>query len=490
MKEIKIRSNILILLIFIVGFYFRFIGISQNLSYWNDESHTALMSRGILDFGKPITAIGINNGIYQIAQYYLTAVSLLIFGITEFAGRLPSVITGSVLIVLGYLSTKKILDSKKAIVVSFLLAFSQIQLAWSTQLRPYIWLEMFTLLVIYYLYKYLKSKTIFGKNIAISILLSVISILFHGTGLLNLLIVSFVFLYKTIKLKKYKYLLLLPAVGIIGFLVIFNSFAGGWELIKKALFPFYFSTLHYRIFLTHNYLWLLAGLFIGFFTLLRKNKELAILLGGSIFLIFFMAIFKINPNYVRYSLPVFPLMYILFAEGVVSVIEKITKKEYLKWLLIILTFVLLNQTGKFVFWPKHYYSINADVRENPIVDYKLAFSKIKNLITDKNNVIVMDAWNDRVPWYLPGQKFVFLIKDGLGKIDPVYGEKMIGTVEEFVSEQLQYKTGIVIVEDWESLTPEDVKEYVRKNLKFEFTIQDLPYNENDHWGISVYSWGI
>ncbi|HCR36159.1 MAG: hypothetical protein UR19_C0008G0012 [Candidatus Nomurabacteria bacterium GW2011_GWF1_31_48] len=493
MKNKNINKHLIKIIIAIVLFfysYFNLFSISSNLSFWNDESHTALMARGILEYGKPITLVGVGNGIYQIALYYVTALSFKIFEVSEFSGRFPSVIAGTILVTLGYFLSKKIFDAKKAIVVSFLLAFSQIQLAWSTQLRPYIWLELFTLLAIYYLYKYLKSKIIFDKNIAISILLSVISILFHGTGLLNLLIVSFVFLYKTTKLKKYKYLLALPAVGIIGFLVIFNSFAGGWELIKKVLFQFYFSPLHYRIFLTHNYLWLIVGVFIGFFTLLKKNKELAILLGGSIFLIFFMAIFKINPNYVRYSLPAFPLMYLLFAEGVGSMVDRLTKKKYMRWVLILLVFAMLSLTGKFVFWPKYYYSINADVRENPIVDYKLAFSRIKDLIKDKHDVLVIDAWNDRVPWYLPGQEYVmanFATPEGA---DPVYGEKFVGTLDGIREEISNHQSGVVIVEDWQSFMSDEIKEYVRKNLKFEFTVQNLPYNENDHWGISIYSWGI
>ncbi|EKD42900.1 MAG: hypothetical protein ACD_72C00538G0001, partial [uncultured bacterium] len=94
-------------------------------------------------------------------------------------------------------------------------------------------------------------------------------------------------------------------------------------------------------------------------------------------------------------------MYLLFAEGVGSMVDRLTKKKYMRWVLILLVFAMLSLTGKFVFWPKYYYSINADVRENPIVDYKLAFSRIKDLIKDKHDVLVIDAWNDRVPWYLP-----------------------------------------------------------------------------------------
>ncbi len=131
------------------------------------------------------------------------------------------------------------------------------------------------------------------------------------------------------------------------------------------------------------------------------------------------------------------------------------------------------------------------MRENPIVDYKYAYGRIREMIKDRDSLVVLDAWNDRVPWYLPGQKFVLLADpEKFGKIDPVFGEEVTNSVDKIISLQNEYKSGIAIVEDWESQTPEYLKEYIRKNLKFEFTVQDLPGNENDHWGISIYSWGI
>ena len=482
---------LIVSILIIAGLFFRLKGISSNHSFWNDESHVAIMARGVLEYGRPITPAGYSTGIYQIILYYITALSFKIFGISEFTGRLPSVLAGAELVITGYFIAKKLFSLRTATIVAFLLTFSQIQLAWSTQLRPYIWLELFTLLISYFLYQYIKSPwKLLDKYFIYSVTVSLLSCLFHGTGILNLAIVGLIFMYKIIKYKKYVYISVLPLLIITGVWVVYRSMGGGWGFVHHVIFKIYFSPLHYRIFLTHNYLWLIFGASIGFFTLYRRNKELAVLLGGSDVFIFAIAIFKINPRYVRYSLPAFPLMYLLFAEGVVSVIDKVTKRECLRWLLVILTVALLSLTGKFVFWPKYYYSINADMRENPIVDYKFAFAKIQNLIKDKKDVIVMDAWNDRVPWYLPGQKYIFLFKDGAGKIDPVFGEKILGTIKEFEAEKKLYESGIVIVEDWESLMNEDIKEYVRKNLKFEFTVQDLPYNENDHWGISVYSWGI
>lgn len=488
MKKIE---TYLLVIILMFGLIFRIIGIQENLSFWNDESQVALMSRGILEYGKPVTAIGVGGGIYQLALYYVTALSFKVSEVSEWAGRFPSVVAGLMLIILGFFVGKKLFNTKVAIVVSLLLSFSQIQLAWSTQLRPYIWLELFTLLNIYYLYRYLKNgHEAIDRSLVMAILVSGVSLLFHGTGLLNVLVIFLVFLYKLLSTRQYKYFLLLPIFLFASYFVIFNSFAGKWDDISRLLFQFYFSPLHYRIFLTHNYFWLLIGSFIGFVALLRRNTILALLLGGSILLIFLIAIFKISPNYVRYSLPAFPLMSILFAQGVVSVTDRITKKESLRWLLIVLTFALLSLTGKFIFWPKYYYSINADMRENPIVDYKLAFAKIKDLTKDKADVLVVDAWNDRVPWYLPGQEFVMVNFASPTGIDATYGEKLVGNLDGIKAEIEQHTSGVVIVEDWQSLMSEDIKEYVRKNLKFEFTIQDLPYNEGDHWGISVYSWGI
>jgi len=482
--------NIIVIALVTISFVFKITGISKNLSYWNDESHVALLSRGLLEYGVPQTANGYSTGPYQILQYVVTAFSMSIFGITEWTARLPSVVASTALVIFGVLLSKKMIGEKVSFVVLILLAFSQIQLAWGTQLRPYVWLELFTLLVVYFEYEYLNNHNkIFDRNLGFAVTLSLIAALFHGTGLLNLVIVLVGIICKAIELKKYSFLFAIPLFLVVIGLLFYTSFSGNMDAIWSTLFKVYFSPLHYRIFLTHNYLWLLIGSFIGFVTLFKSNRELALLLGGSIVFIFAIAIFKINPNYIRYSLPAFPLMYILFANGMVSVLEKITKKEFLSYLLIILVLALLSRTGKIIIWPKYYYSINSDMTENPIVDYKQAFENIKHLIKDKQDTLIIDAWNDRVPWYLPNQEFV-VTNNSVKGIDPVFGEKFIGSIDEVKNEIASHKTGVVIVEDWQSFMSEEIKEYVRKNLKYEFTVQDLPYNENDHWGISVYSWGI
>src|SRR3989344_5337751 len=93
-------THIFIFLCVMFGFWFRYEGIVKNLSFWNDEIHTAIFSRAILWQGAPVTEIGASTGLYQSAFYYATAASFSLFGLTEFAGRLPSVLVGSLFIIL------------------------------------------------------------------------------------------------------------------------------------------------------------------------------------------------------------------------------------------------------------------------------------------------------------------------------------------------------------------------------------------------------
>lgn len=151
---------ITLLIIITVGLYFRIVGIQKNLSFWNDESHAAIYSRGVAQTGLPRDTEGRGRGIYQIGLYYVTGASFKLIGISQTSGRLPSVAVGTILIGAMYFVTKKVTKRElPALLASFLMAFSQIQLAWSTQLRPYIWLELFSLLVFYLGFRSLESKS-------------------------------------------------------------------------------------------------------------------------------------------------------------------------------------------------------------------------------------------------------------------------------------------------------------------------------------------
>ncbi len=480
-------------IIVIAGFYFRYTGIVKQLSYWNDESHTAMYARGILETGKAVNPGGGSTKLYQIAMYYVTAGSFELLGTNEFAGRISSVIVGTLLIGMVFYVTKKMTDNRIALFAAAMTSFSQIQLAWSTQLRPYIWLELFTVLVIYFCYLYIQHRRQFvDRYMLYAFICTGISYFFHTTSLMNLVLIAIAVLIKSVYEKKYKFILLvIPIAGIfMGSLYIM------YHTVFDLIFRFEHDILHYRIFITQNYKWLVAGCLLGAILMFRKHRNLSILLSVSIITIFVMANFKIQSNYVRYSLTAFPLMYILFASGVFYAIDLVNgyikKQQYtiLVTLIIIgISLIYPLKKQKILVTPKYYYTINEDMRENPIVDYKSAFRKIGDLIGDRKDVLVLDAWNDRVPWYMPHQRFIFVNRDNTTK-DPIYGEETISTVAQFEKLKQENRAGIVIVENWESQTAPAVQDFFRKTLNHEFDVNNLPYNEDDKWSISVYSWGI
>ncbi len=489
------RSTIFIIIILVIaGFYFRYTGIVKQLSYWNDESHAAIYARGLVEEGRAVNPAGGTTGLYQSALYAVTAVSFKLFGVSEFTGRLPSVLAGTALILLVYYVTKKMLDDRIALFASAITSFSQTQLAWSTQLRPYIWLELCAVGVIYFCYLHIQHRRRFlDWYLLYAFIFTGISFFFHTTGLMNIIIIALAIIIKSIYEKKYVWILLLiPVAGL---------FVGALYLMYHTAFNLIFrfenDTLHYRIFLTQNYKWLVAGSILGAALMFRKHRNFAVFLSLSIIAIFAMAIFKIQSNYVRYSLTAFPLMYILFAAGVFYTIDLIN--EYIKHsrYTFVIAIVMIGialaypiKKQKILLMPQYYYTINADMRENPIVDYKTAFAKIEDLLKDRRDAVVLDAWNDRVPWYMPHQRFIFVNRDNKATKDSIYGEEMISTVSQFEKLKQENRAGVVIVENWESQTAPDVQNYFRKTLNHEFDVNNLPYNENDKWSISIYSWGI
>lgn len=485
------RIYIFLSLLLIAGLVYRLIGIKEGLSFWNDEDHAALMSRFILIRGVPTTDFGYTGGLYQIALYYVTATSFIIFGVTEFAGRLPSVLIGTILIFLVYYYTMKVTNSQRvAIMAAFLTSFSQIQLAWSTQLRPYIWLELFTVITIYYAYQFLKHKSVLlNYNLAFGFFWSTLSVLFHGSGFIPVALVSSALILKIITLKKYKYFMLLLPIALASLILLFLA----PHYTVPLLLKFDFRVWHYVAFFK-EYIWLFVPAFFGAIHLWYKNRNLFVVLPVFIVIIFALAIFKLNTQYVRYSLPAMPLLYILFSIGFFALLDLLSFKQSRSTKTIVAIVLLLGFIGapiikgKIIVWPKYYYSINNDVRENPIVDYKLAFERIKKMIGDKKNVIVMDAWNDRVQYYLPKQKFIFMTRSLNKTTDPHFG--IINSIYMFNDVKKRYSRGLVIVENWESMTPPELQDYIRKTLNHEFDVNNLPYNEDDKWSISIYSWGF
>ncbi len=124
-----VRENILIILIVIlaIALHFSYIDYNPPSLNWDEISHGynaySILKTGKDEWGITLPTIFRAYGDYKLPVYiYLTAISEALFGLTPFAIRLISVLSGIGTVIFTYLLTKRIFDKKIAVFSSFLVA--------------------------------------------------------------------------------------------------------------------------------------------------------------------------------------------------------------------------------------------------------------------------------------------------------------------------------------------------------------------------------
>jgi len=145
------------------GFILRMYDLGSQ-SFWIDEAISSIAATAILDTGTAVFRSGVayTRGILNTA---LIALSFTIFGVTESAARIPSVIFGTLTIPLVYLIGSRWGNSRIGIIAAVLVAFSVWEIAWSRQARMYQQLQFFYILSLYLFYEFTRNKSI--KSLAL-----------------------------------------------------------------------------------------------------------------------------------------------------------------------------------------------------------------------------------------------------------------------------------------------------------------------------------
>lgn len=138
---------ILLSLIVIIGGLFR----SYNLGgypFWIDEVTSVVVAMNWLDTGRLVLPSG-NSYLRSPLSTYLFGASIWIFGESEVAARLPSVLSGVLIIPLTYILSKEAWSSTKiGLVAALLTSVSGFSIAWSRQARMYALFQFFFLFTI------------------------------------------------------------------------------------------------------------------------------------------------------------------------------------------------------------------------------------------------------------------------------------------------------------------------------------------------------
>lgn len=492
----KYVDFIFIFCFILTGLVLRYSGIIAQHSFWSDEAYISSVARDI-SLGKVLIFEGLTTlgAVYQPLHTLFISIYFNILGISELSARVPSVIFGVIGIPFIYLLTKNWTGRNAAIISTFFYTFSQLQIAHATQAKPYTAISTLLLITIYLMQRlYLKklsTQKFLLLHLGVLIAIILMSLLHIASLLFGLLYLAFIIQKYNSKIFKnnLKYLFF---AGIILFLAVSLFFYINSGIALRSI-SFFNNFVYFREFFFHQYLFFtISSLFGAWFT---RNKFKSI--GVSIFfwaliLIFFWTFIHYSRN-IRYILPLFTIMQVFFGIFWATVFEKFFPKKS-----VLVTFIFISMLfigwNKVVKKPNIFYSPNADIfADVQNADYKSAFNFIKSNFPDYKEMVVLNDLIDAQKYYLTGKENAdayFMKGITTPQKHGVNGVMVYGNLEDFIKVQTKYPKGLLIVEDWESILPEDIKQYAKKNMKLEYRVENLEVSPTDKWPIEIYSWGM
>lgn len=508
--------------IFLIAFLYRFKGILHELPFWIDEFSTAQQAGFILSKGLNVLNSINKPPLYfenrNFTEHLLVAFSFSAFGVTEWAARIPSVLTGAMVPVVAYLLGRILFSSTTGLVTSLMIAFSYYEIAWSRQARGYMLQQLFGLLAFYF-YSRMITKKFNAITFIVFNAVIILGLLTHPLYILVPIAIAVDFFGRSKVTQRFLRSKKILAVLTLFFLTLFAS-ANGYLKYVVCMMGTTNNVWYYHSFLWRDYgvitLLMASGIFIG---LIKKNRSI-ILIVSYLLLHLISVSFLIGPYTTRYINPIMPFIFVLAGFGLTQVTQLILKDvdrrqyKFLAQILPIAFVILIILNGdKFTIKPKSYYSVNHDFREIAVIDYKRIYALIESKgELEKRNTAVIDTWPDRTFWYL-GRKirpFYLLQWSDKKTINGIEtgtssffvnqnGEKRsmafpdwgyVNSLLDLKKAMSTYPKGFIFIDD--SSLPHDVIEYAQKHLKKELYLDHYPLDDNPYsiWPATLYSWGI
>src|SRR3989339_740293 len=464
------------------GGLLRFYHLSDQ-SYWMDEGYTINAVLSVTEHGSTILDSGQN---YPCLTYcYPTALLTKIFGGSPTVYRLFSAIIGLAFIILIFFITKRLFNRKAALLSSFLITFSYLQIAWSRQARFY---------TLYFFYKFLYSDKNKYSNFSLTLIFTLLASFTYPLGyllffiFLGWILIDQIFIQKKFNWKK---ILIVFLVEII--ILLITTILTGINLL--TLFPvkpqLFYILPYYLSFYLRTY-WLFMPLVIlAFFK--KDNpykKEITFLLFVlGLYLIFF-SFFTNIVNY-RYLFHLTPIIFILGSIGFLNILDDI-KFRFGKvsfGLIIFSLFVLTNG----VFIPQSHYYLEADDQSKlasrpyyvytPQPNWTKAYNFIKENKKEKDLIISSQPVFNKIFLKEAGYwiKYNYLgLKTKNDYLDQEYyvGAKVINNLSEL--QTLTIANHGFIIFDYMSIQSrisEDILNYIQKNLTLIFQEETNSYSK-------------
>ena len=343
-------------------------------SFWADEAYisgiAARLVLGKLSLFQALAAPGVT---YQKLNMLTVAASFRLFGISEFTARLPSIMIYMVGIAVMFLLAKRLSNVYGGVVATFLYTFSHLNLAYATQAKPYIALEVITLMIVYLIdLKAQRGVWTFAKQVTIIVLLT-IAFFLHYIGLF-LWILYGVHLLTTIRLTNIKKITLTPlAIGVcilvVPILYVFIKEVAPiviYNIVPQRMFAFNHLYQSVKLF-AYKYTFITASAACGYMWVARRDIKRHIPMLVFALALFASASFTIYIFNIRYVLPLFGILFLYFGIFWGRVGERVNVQTLKRWnvrgdiVVPIIVLIIVYITGyKTVRWPQAYYNPNID----------------------------------------------------------------------------------------------------------------------------------
>lgn len=362
MTNTSIFLNVLVLVVIIIlGSFFRFYEIDEQ-PYWIDEAISVLNVLSIQEIGNSIMA----SGDYYSCPLYCFPTAFLgeQFGNTSFVFRVIPAIFGTLFIFIIFLVTRKLFNTRTALLSSFITAFSYYQITWSRQARWYTLMECFFWLAILFFVQAREAKEK-KLPIVLTVIFTVLAMVAHPLSYLLPLIFGSVIIYDYWKAGKLNFKLAsIVAVLVAGIFILCETVLGlslfamlSRHIELKNVFPYYF------LFYVQNY-WFLIILSLLAVYKFRKDWQVQFLVYTFLSYFMFLSFLGKNINY-SHLFQVTPVLIILGSVGILSVLEKFHSNKTKVLIGIALAAIFLT-VGSGILIPSKHYRVENDNPKAPL----------------------------------------------------------------------------------------------------------------------------
>lgn len=181
-SELRERTVLWLLLILLLAVALRFLGLDLQ-SYWYDELFSAHISKPSHSFGEVVamTLDDVHPPGFQLSMW----LSYKFFGYTEWAGRLPSAIAGTLTVLVIYLLGRELFNQRAAHYAALLAAVNYYLVYFSQEARSYAFLTLLSGLAFLFFLRALRSAS--WLNVVGFVVASLALVYSHYFGFLTLL---------------------------------------------------------------------------------------------------------------------------------------------------------------------------------------------------------------------------------------------------------------------------------------------------------------